>query len=85
MDALRKETVLTLKQKESLIDSVYGAVHDLVVSKPTFERDFDSHFRHVEQIRVNVARKNYDQWRDQLRTTYERGRKDMRRRLAATG
>ena len=39
MDALRIENLLSLKQKRSLIDAVCSGVHDLVVSKTTFERD----------------------------------------------
>jgi len=51
MDALRTETILSLKQKAALVESLCAAVHDLVISKATFERDFDYHFRQIEQTR----------------------------------
>jgi hypothetical protein len=73
MDALRNENLLSLKQKWSLLDAVCAAVHDLAISLPTFERDWDKHFRHVEQIRVNIRQKSYPGWAKQLREKYERG------------
>jgi hypothetical protein len=73
MDALRTETILSLKQKAALVNYVCDAIHDLVVSRPTFDRDFDDHFRCIEQVRINIARKSYAGWADQIRLRYQRG------------
>src|SRR2546427_18894 len=54
MDALRDENILSLKQKSGLIEAFCDSIHDLVVSPPTFERDFDNHFRRVAQLRANL-------------------------------
>lgn len=81
MDALRTENLLTVQQKASLIEYLCASVHDLVVSLPTFERDFDEHFRHIEQTRLNIVAKKYDNWVRQIQTKYDRGRIDMRTRV----
>jgi hypothetical protein len=85
MDALRKENILSLKQKAALIESICDSIHDLVVSQPTFDRDFDDHFRRVEQVRTNVSRKSYSLWTTQIQARYEQGRREMRRRLTEGG
>jgi hypothetical protein len=74
MDALRTENILSLKQKADLVGCICDSIHDLVVSRPTFDRDFDGHFRRVEQVRTNVSRKSYARWAKQIQDRYERGR-----------
>lgn len=78
MDALRTENLLSLKQKWALLDAVCASVHDLAISLPTFNRDWDKHFRHVEQIRINIRQKSYSAWAAQLRAKYERGQSARR-------
>jgi hypothetical protein len=78
MDALRVENLLSLKQKRSLLDAVCATVHDLAVSKTTFERDSDRHFRLVEQTRINIERKSYEKWVQQLRSNYNDGQTKRR-------
>ena len=78
MDALRTENVLSLTQKVKLIDILCTVVHDLAVSRSTFERDWDLHFSHFEQIRTNIERKSYDKWAAQIHDRYKRGRYRLR-------
>ena len=77
MDALRTETVLTLIQKMELLNIFCQVIHDLSVSRSTFERDWDIHFQRFEQIRTNIARKSYDKWEAQIRARYTRGRRKL--------
>jgi hypothetical protein len=74
MDALRDENILSLKQKSGLIEAFCDSIHDLVVSPPTFERDFDNHFRRVAQLRANLLHKSYERWCMQIQHRYDRGR-----------
>jgi hypothetical protein len=85
MDGLRRETLLSLKQKASLIESLCGSVHDLVVSLPTFERDFDKHFTHIEQTRCNLVAKDYQKWVTQIRAKHDHGRDEFRRYAKGSG
>ena len=85
MDALRTENLLSLKQKALLIEGLCASIHDLVVSPPTFDRDFDSHFARIEQTRCNLATKNYAWWVNQIETKHDRGQADFRQRIKAEG
>ena len=80
MNALRDENVLSLTQKVKLFDILCNVVHDLNVSRPTFERDWDMHFRRLEQTRTNIKQKSYKKWEAQIHKRYRRGRE--RRRYA---
>ncbi|MGD1156377.1 MAG: hypothetical protein ABSA41_11155 [Terriglobia bacterium] len=85
MDALRTENLLSLKQKASLIEWLCASIHDLVVSLPTFNRDFDRHFARIEQTRRNLATKDYARWVSQIKTKHDRGQADFRQRIKASG
>ena len=74
MNALQQENILSLTQKKSLLDALCQIIHDLVVSKPTFEQDWDKHFGRFEQTRINLERKSYGKWANQVRVKYQRGR-----------
>ena len=56
---INKEDLQSLQFKYSLLGHLADAVHDLVVSPATFERDFDAHFKQLEQVRVNLSVKSY--------------------------
>lgn len=74
MDALRTENVLSLQFKRTILDNLLNAVLDLVVSKSTFERDFDSHVGNVERARQNLKTRTYATYEQAMRQKYERGR-----------
>ena len=78
MDALRTENILSLTQKATLLDILCKVVHDLAISRSTFERDWDVHFSNFEQTRTNIARKSYDKWEAQIHTRYKRGYEKLR-------
>lgn len=73
---INKENLLSLQFKYSLLGHLADAVHDLVVSPSTFERDFDDHFKRLEQVRVNLAVKSY--------TNYERSLVSSRQKHRAS-
>ena len=74
MNALRQENILSLIQKRSLLEILCQIIHDLIVSRPTFEQDWDKHFGRFEQTRTNIERKSYGKWENQIRVKYQRGR-----------
>jgi hypothetical protein len=83
MDQLRTENLLTLRFKSALVDSMCQCIHDVVVSRATYERDFDSHFNHIEQVRVNLKTRDYARWVQSLQSNFERGQVEYRRRVLA--
>ena len=73
MDALRVENIMSLQFKKALLTSLASAIHDLVVSRPTFERDFDSHYQHIVETRRNLQKRDYQAYVDKERQKYKRG------------
>ena len=74
MDALRVENLLSLQFKKTLLETLSSAIHDLVVSKPTFERDFDHHLRIIVETQRNLKKRDYKSWAENMRQKYERGK-----------
>jgi len=77
---INKENLLSLQLKYSLLGHLADAVHDLVVSPATFARDFDRHFKNLEQVRVNLAVRSYEKYRSSLV-----GNRKRRRALSSEG
>lgn len=74
MNALRVENLLSLQFKKTLLESLSSAIHDLVVSKPTFERDFDNHLRIIIETQRNLKNRDYKIWAENMRQKYKRGK-----------
>ena len=77
---INQENLQSLQFKYSLIKHLADTVHDLVVSKVTFERDFDLHFKQLNQVKINLARKHYSDYENMLITK----RIDSRRKAKLT-
>lgn len=75
---INKENLQSLQFKLALIGHLADAVHDLVVSPKTFERDFDTHFRHLYQVRTNLVRKSYAKYEAALVESRRRARDAQR-------
>jgi hypothetical protein len=71
---INKENLQTLQLKFSLIGHLADVVHDLVVSQRTFERDFDLHFRRLEQVKKNLVVKSYAAYEHALISSREKFR-----------
>lgn len=69
---INKENLQSLQFKYSLLGHLADAVHDLVVSPATFERDFDGHFKQLEQVRVNLSVKSYAKYEAALVSNRQR-------------
>lgn len=72
--AIENENVLSLQFKHRMIGHLCQAIHDLVVSKPTFERDFDSNFRKFIGTKQNLENRSYEEYCDQLIARRLRGK-----------
>jgi len=71
---INQENIQSLGFKYQLISYMADAVHDLVVSPETFERDFERHFRCLFQARTNLTTKNYADYESSLIKKRERAR-----------
>jgi hypothetical protein len=75
MRALRVENLSSLHHKRRIVRALGHCVHDLLVSAPTFERDFDSHFKEVERQRTKLSQDDFDGYVEFLRRRHEKRKK----------
>lgn len=71
---INKENLQSLQFKYALLGHLADAVHDLVVSPATFQRDFDAHFKRLEQVRTNLSVKKYEDYEAALLASRQRRR-----------
>lgn len=71
---INKENFQSLQFKLSLVGHLADAVHDLVVSPTTFERDFEDHFKKLFQVRTNLTTKSYEKYESGLIKSREKAR-----------
>ena len=64
--AINNENLQSLQFKYALTGHLANAMHDLIVSPATFERDFEEHFRKLFQVRTNLVTKNYSRYEQSL-------------------
>jgi hypothetical protein len=83
MRAVRRENSLTLTLKHNLLRHLVDVIHDLVVSKPTFTRDFDGHFRALESASIDLEKRSFSKYEKQMRDRYIRGQNSKAKRLAS--
>lgn len=71
---INKENMQSLQFKYALVGHLADAVHDLIVSPETFERDFESHFKKVLQVQRNLETKDYAKYESGLVSRREKAR-----------
>lgn len=76
---INKENLQSLQFKYSLLGHLADAIHDLVVSPATFDRDFDNHFKQLEQVRVNLTVKSYTNYEKSLTSSRQKHRSSQTR------
>jgi hypothetical protein len=74
---INKENLQSLQFKYDLVRHLADAVHDLVVSPRTFERDFEMHFRKLLQVKTNLTKKSYAKYEQALIQSRQRARAQM--------
>lgn len=81
--ALAAENLLSLRFKRAILAGLSQAIHDLVVSRMTFERDFDVHYRQITEAARNLATRKFTTYRSSMHEKTRRGR--SKRRVAPGG
>lgn len=70
---LHQENIVELQLKYKLFKSLAQIIHDLAVSHPTFERDFDKNFQRIEEQKHNLHNRSYGDYRQKMIDKYQRG------------
>jgi hypothetical protein len=81
MAALQNEDIVSLQLKDTLVDTLCATVEDLVLSRPTFERDFDAHFESITTTVRRLGDRNYARYTAAMQAKRQRGK--HRRQLQA--
>jgi hypothetical protein len=63
---INAENLLSLEFKLAMLKHLADAIHDLVVSQGTFERDFDKHFKKFFQAQTNLKKRDYAKYAKSL-------------------
>ncbi|MGM0937609.1 MAG: hypothetical protein ACQEWL_14635 [Pseudomonadota bacterium] len=71
---IKDENLLTLKFKFNLITLLANTVNDLVVSHPTFHRDFTKYFHKLVQVRHNLRQRSYSKFERTLIEAHDKSR-----------
>jgi hypothetical protein len=69
---LRVNRLWHLQIKANLVDHLVRLLHDLVVTKDAFERDFDRHWKDLESARRRLELDGYRRWEATLSEKYAR-------------
>jgi len=75
---INNENLMSLQFKRALVTTVADVIHDLVVSLPTFERDFDIHYKSIISTRTNLANRSYGEYQKTLVMKRKNGIKKRR-------
>ena len=78
---LRRENIVILQLRYALFKSLAQIIHDLAVSRPTYERDFDSNYRKIEVQRKNLHHRDVCIYRRKQIEKYQRGLKKRRENI----
>lgn len=65
--------IVTIQLKQKMYKSLANIIHDLVVSLPTFERDFNKNYDSLIANRDNFHKRDYEDYRLRMRKKYLRG------------
>ena len=60
---LRTINIVNLRQRKNIFKSVACIIHDLTVSKATFERDFDLHMTNIQNAIQNAKDIDYEKYK----------------------
>jgi hypothetical protein len=70
---LKKENILKVQFRLAMFKSLAQIIHDLAVSKPTFERDFNANYKRIEEQRRNSLTADYNSYKEKMIAKKKRG------------
>lgn len=70
---LRQENIVKLQLKKKILIGLATLIHDLAVSPPTFERDFDVNYRLIEENKRNLHCREFNRYKQIMIDKYTRG------------
>lgn len=78
---LKRENIVILQLRSALFKSLAQIIHDLAVSRPTYDRDFDSNYKKIEVQRKNLHHRDYRIYKRKQIEKYQRGLQKRRKNI----
>jgi len=73
--ALRTENIVVLQLNYNIFKILGQLIHDIASSPETFDRDFDKNYAILEQSKLNLHKRDYKKYCENLVDKYARGQK----------
>jgi hypothetical protein len=73
MQKFQRENLQSLLFKKRLITCLVDAIHDIVISPATFDRDFDKHFKGIVNAKRDLKNRPYRKYKQTLIDSYNKG------------
>jgi hypothetical protein len=70
---IRNDTIIDYQLGMKMLLGIAYLIHDLAVSPPTFERDFDNNYKFIDKHINNSHNRRYDEYKTTLINRYKRG------------
>ncbi|OUR81636.1 hypothetical protein A9Q82_09700 [Cycloclasticus sp. 46_120_T64] len=80
--AIEAENVQSLHYKYVLLNHLSQIIHDLIVSKPTFERDFDKYYQKFASTRQHLLNKSFVTFCSDIKERAVRGKEARAQNVA---
>ena len=74
---IEEENIMKLQIKMNIFKDIAQIIHDLTVSKPTFERDFNAYFNRVKENKNHHENRNFEKYKEILIRSHKRGKKNQ--------
>lgn len=74
-DRINYENIVKLQAKHRIFVDISQIIHDLAVSEPTFDRDFDKYYKKVRENKLLYEKTSYETYKKTLIASFERGKK----------
>lgn len=74
MALIQGENAHSIKCKKRILEYLAQLIHDLLSTQYAFERDFDNHFRILENAKRDISARSYEKWLSDMQAKLERGR-----------
>ena len=72
---IKNDNILKIQLRHKIFKDLSQLVHDLAVSTPTFERDFNNHFRKIEEKKHQMNNRKYEAYVNTLVAKKIKGQK----------
>jgi hypothetical protein len=82
---LRRENILILQFRLAMFKSLAQIIHDLSVSKPTFQRDFDANYKRIEEQLRNSQTADYGNYKANMLRKKKKGLRRKRNHFLLHG